>query len=80
MSRWSSGALHDPASSLDLNAGMGCTSDGFRGHEMMFAMWLLGQDLENVLLGLKTFLLQFFLESSVAKLRREGKFADGFPG
>lgn len=68
MSHWSGGALHDPASVVDLNVGIRCTRNGFRGHEMPLAMRFFMQDLGNVLLCLKTFLLRF-LESSVTKLR-----------
>lgn len=68
MSRWSGGALHDPESVLDLNVGMRCTRNGFRGHKMPLAVQFFMQDLGNVLLCLKTFLLHF-LESSVTKLR-----------
>lgn len=55
MSCCSTGALHDPVSILDLNVRMGCTSQGFRVDEMLLAV----EDLGNVLLCLKTFLLQF---------------------
>lgn len=62
MSCWSSGALDDPASILDLNVGMRCTSLGFWGDEMLLTMWFFVQDLGKVLLCLKTLLLLFSWE------------------
>lgn len=67
MSHWSGGVLHDPASALDLNVGMRCTRNGFKGHEMP-SVWFFMQDPGNVLLCLKSFFL-CFLEGSVTKFR-----------